>query len=213
MEPVLVEWTQGRRAEPHVVIHPCGRVGIRRVTDIGDPIEVSRAADLAHLSDLPGLDHFHGFAVMVAAAPLGSHLADAVVARGGVAHGAAFGDAGGEGLFDIDVLAGLEGGDRGQGVPVVRRADETGVDIVPLNHAPEILHRCGSPAPQLFDAVGGDGNAVVVDVANHGDFGVGVGEERGDIAGGDAAPADQADADTIARSGLGGPCGGCGGGG
>ena len=46
----------------------------------------------------------------------------------------------GRGLLDVHVLAGLEPPDRGERVPVVRRRDDDGVDVLVFEHAPHVLN-------------------------------------------------------------------------
>ena len=48
----------------------------------------------------------------------------------GVAHGAPLGDGQRRRLLQVDVLAVLHRGDRDQRVPVIRRADDDGVDVL-----------------------------------------------------------------------------------
>jgi hypothetical protein len=51
---------------------------------------------------------------------------------------ATFGDGVGDGFFQIDMLAGADGGERDQGVPVIRGGDGNGIDIVAGEQLPEI---------------------------------------------------------------------------
>ena len=57
-------------------------------------------------------------------------LEDPVVLPRGLDHGLPLGDGQRQGLLAIDVAARLHRGDRGQGVPVVDRADGDGVEVV-----------------------------------------------------------------------------------
>ena len=47
------------------------------------------------------------------------------------------------GLLDVDVLAGLQRPDGGERVPVVRRRDHDGVDVLVVEHPPQILNEPG----------------------------------------------------------------------
>ena len=67
-------------------------------------------------------------------------LHDLVVPRRRLDHLAAFPHRVRRGLLDVDVLAGLERPDGGERVPVVRRGDDDGVDVLVVEHAPQILH-------------------------------------------------------------------------
>ena len=58
-------------------------------------------------------------------------------------HPAAFPDRVRCGLLDVDVLAGLQRPDGGERVPVVRRRDHDGVDVLVVEHPPEILNEPG----------------------------------------------------------------------
>ena len=65
---------------------------------------------------------------MRAAARLRAELHDAAVLLGRGDHRLPFEDVVAVGLLDVDVLAGLAGVDRRQGVPVVGRADDEGIE-------------------------------------------------------------------------------------
>ena len=64
---------------------------------------------------------------------------DPVVLAGGLDHPPAFADVVADRLLDVDVLARLAGPDRGQGVPVVRRGDRDGVDVLVVEDLAEVL--------------------------------------------------------------------------
>ena len=66
-------------------------------------------------------------------------LHDLVVARRRLDHLAAFPHGVRRGLLDVDVLAGLQRPDGGERVPVVGRGDDDGVDVLVVEHAPQIL--------------------------------------------------------------------------
>jgi hypothetical protein len=72
------------------------------------------------------------------AALLRAHLHHTLVPPGRVHHHASLSDRQGERLLDVHVLAGLTRQDRRKCVPVIRRADDDGVDVGAIDHAPEI---------------------------------------------------------------------------
>jgi hypothetical protein len=70
-----------------------------------------------------------------AADPLAAHLEDPFVPVGGGDDFDPFVDGEGHRLLDVDVLAGREGVERHLPVPVVRRGDEHGVDVLVVEQA------------------------------------------------------------------------------
>ena len=102
---------------------------------------------LVHSADAAVADVLDGAAEV--AVEFGALLAaglehDVVVARR-LHHRARFGDRQRQRLFAIDVLASASGEDRGDGVPVIRRADDDGVDIAAIQQFAEI-DVCGATA-------------------------------------------------------------------
>ena len=87
------------------------------------------AEDGVEFAEAAVADHFAGFAEAGVGALLAAGLEDAVVFGDGGDHGAAFGDREGAGFFAVDIPAGADGLDGGDGVPVVGKGDEDGVDI------------------------------------------------------------------------------------
>ena len=57
------------------------------------------------------------------------------------------------GLFDIDVLARIEGHDRHGGVPVVGRSDDDGIYGLVVEKAPEVLFATGFLRPLIDDGL------------------------------------------------------------
>ena len=71
---------------------------------------------------------------------------------GGLDHLAALVNGHGQGLLHVDVLARLAGLDRLDGVPVVGRGDDHGVDVLAVEHAAKVLvpgHLSGELLPHL----------------------------------------------------------------
>src|SRR5262249_29037586 len=122
MEAVWIEGVFRRGPEPEIVVHAGGRLPIGLVTDAlavaGDPAagerhfaQLARAHELRRAGDVGG------------AAPLRADLHHALVFAGRLDHAPALNQVVGDGLFDVDVFAGLTGPDGGQGVPVIGRGD------------------------------------------------------------------------------------------
>ena len=126
--------------------------------------------DLAELARLQVLDRRGG---VRCAAALGADLHDPAVLPRGLDHLAALPDAVAGRLLDVDVLAGLAGPDRAQGVPVVGRGDHQRVDALVVEHAPEVLDGLGPLAAQRLDLGGPAGEQARVDVGQVGDLDVG----------------------------------------
>src|SRR5690606_24512729 len=119
VEAVRIEGPFRRGAQPQIVIHAFGGFAVRRVADAADPIQVRPRAHRPYFAEASGLDVLDRALVHRAATPLRAHLHDTVVGAHGLEHRTAFVDAGGQGLFDIYVFAGLAAVDGGQGVPMI----------------------------------------------------------------------------------------------
>ena len=99
------------------------------------------AKPLGHV-DLPELaraEEGDGVLDALVAAALGAGLDDPVVLPRGLDDPPAFADVVADRLLDVDVLAGLAGPDRRQGVPVVGRGDRDGVDRLVVEQAADVL--------------------------------------------------------------------------
>ena len=88
--------------------------------------------DLAELAFLD--DPVAGFDEVGRAAALRSHLHHALVLARGGDHGLAFDHIDADRLLHVDIGAGLDGGDHGQGVPVVGRGDQDDVEVLLREH-------------------------------------------------------------------------------
>ena len=84
----------------------------------------------------------------------------------GLDHRLALGDVVADRLLDVHVLARLAGVDRRQGVPVVGRGDDHGVDVLGVEHLAVVAHGRRLVAPRLLDPVGGLRGVTVVDVGD-----------------------------------------------
>src|SRR5439155_15477588 len=118
---------------------------------------------------------------------------------------------------DIDIGASFEGGDGGQGVPVVRGADDHDVEVLRLEHRAEVGEGRGAALGAFLDLVGGGAEHLAVHVAQGGHFDVGF--AHGVAAVDHAVPAAADDAEAVGlglvggNSGFGGQGGSGGGGG
>src|SRR5437899_2802333 len=86
------------------------------------------------------MEEFHRLTDARLTADLRAGLADAVVVAGELDDAPSLADVVADRLFDIYVLAGLDGPDRGQCVPVVRRGDAHRVNRRIVHDPPQILH-------------------------------------------------------------------------
>src|SRR5262249_46351657 len=89
-----------------------------------------------------------------AAALLRAVLHDALVLPGRLDAAAAFDHVVAQRLLDVDVLAGLAGPDGHQRMPVVRRGDGEGVQLLVVEGLPDVPHALRCPAPLLLDGPG-----------------------------------------------------------
>ena len=106
---------------------------------------------------------------MLARPLLGTDLTDPVVAPGCIHHGAAFLDVVAERFLAVDILAGHAGADKRDGVPVVGRADDHRVHVVPLENRVKVNGRRGLLAVLFLDLVSGPVHVPLVHVAKSSD--------------------------------------------
>ena len=81
-------------------------------------------------------------------------------------HRLALGDVVADRLLDVDVLAGQNGVDRGQGMPVVGRGDDDRVEVLAVEHRPIVAGGLGRIALLLLDPLGRFAGMTVVDVGD-----------------------------------------------
>jgi hypothetical protein len=123
-------------------------------------------------------------------------LRDAVVAAGGFDHAAAFVNGDRQRLFAINVFAGVAGGNGLNCVPVVRRGDDHGIEISPLEQLAEVAIGL-SLASELFV---GPGQIRLEDVAQRDDVHIAVFEKRVEQLRAAVAHADETEADAFVYS-------------
>ena len=110
----------------------------------------------------------------------------------------------GNGLLNIDILAGLHGPDGAEGVPVVRRGDGDGVDVLAFEQASDVFAGLDGDAlvrPLLFLSTE-DG---VIDIAQAGDAGAFDAGETLEVITAASAEADDGDAHVVFGAGDLGP--------
>src|ERR1035441_1984224 len=103
--------------------------------DIFGPVAVApRAGDpdvhLAHGADRASLDEFQYASVIVGGMDLSAHLSDDAGLGGGLGNRAGLPNIMGEGLFAIDVLAEVDGGQDGKSVRVLSAGHDHGVNVI-----------------------------------------------------------------------------------
>jgi len=208
VEAVFVEGTFGRGSEPDVVVDACGDFAVGVDAD-GVAPAVAEAAGHVDFADGAVLDVLNGFLDGGVGPDLGAVLDDAVVFAGGFDELAAFIDIMGAGLFDVDVFAGLDGPDGGEGVPVVGGGDGDDVDVGVFHDAAEVGFGLGRGkaviGEEFFDA---GREEAFVDVADRDDFDVLLGNESAEMGLAASAEAEHGDADGLVGRFLGGGGGG-----
>src|SRR5262249_53261190 len=142
---------QRGRAAPQVVVHRRRR--LLRAVHLADaaPRLVAQAAGQRDLAELALVEEVHGRARAGHAAAVGAGLTDAVVPAGRLDDPPALADVVADRLLDVNVLAGLDGPDGHERVPVVRRGDADDVDALVVEQLAEVLLELGGVALRLLD--------------------------------------------------------------
>ena len=125
--------------------------------------------DAAHLADAPVAHELASAPEILQRALPASRLPDSGVPLLRVRHGAAFHQAVRDRLFAVDVQAGVQSGDGGDRVPVVRRRQGERVDVLARKQLAEVgIGLAACIAVALIDAALGGHQMVPIHVA-HGD--------------------------------------------
>ena len=103
-----------------------------------DSRAVNDGAGPADRAELAAAEILEGLVTGRAGAALRAHLDHAAVLAGRGDHLPAFPDVVGQRLLDVDVLARLAGPDGGQGVPMVGRGDDDGVDVLVVEQLADV---------------------------------------------------------------------------
>lgn len=106
----------------------------------------------------------------------------------------------GERFFHVNIPTRLTGKYRWNRVPMVRRGNNHGVEIVAVENTAKILRAFRPMLPLLLDDLNSFRDLGVIHVANHGEIHFGVGEKRGEIAPAHSAAADDTDANFVIRA-------------
>ena len=125
------------RAEPELEVEAGGRGG-----DAGGAAGGgggSPDVDVPELADAAVADEGAGEAEDAGGALLGAELEDAFVAVDVFAQGPVFGEVEAHGLFEVNVLAGADGGQGGEHVPVIGGGDEDGVEVLAGDQFAEVV--------------------------------------------------------------------------
>ncbi len=127
-------------AEPHVpvdevlagLVRPGGLVQRAERPERAVPAGIAVVAALrpGDLADAAALDDLAGLPELVLGGEVGADLEDLPVLPDGVPHLDGLLHREGHGLFAVDMLSGVHGGDGDGGMPVVRRGDEDRVDVL-----------------------------------------------------------------------------------
>ena len=185
-----------RGTDPQVVVERLGRLGGLGMADRFALLTVPGFRD-QHLANDSALQSLHGLAHVRGAAALRADLHHALVAAGGLDHQPAFADVVAARLFDVDVLAGVAGQNRGGGVPMVGRGNPHGVDTLVVEHATQVLDRLGRRAAELLSRGGGCSQASFIDVAHVRDLHLLVFGQQVDVMTSHASGSDHADDESL----------------
>ena len=145
------------------------------------------------VAEFPALEISHGFLEHFGAAALDADLDDALGFGGDLDHAATFGNGEGEGLFDVDVLAGATGVDHHEGVPMVRGGDGDGINVFVFEEL-AVVFIAGGGGAGFF---GGEIEITVIQVADGDGLGVAEFEEAVVDLVAAIAETDEAHAETI----------------
>ena len=170
-EAVLVVRHCRGGAEIEVPVDSRRRTGIGRAPDaVRVFVSDARGACDCDVSDCTGPDEV-GCLLAVARRPaMDARLHDSIGPPGGFDHATAFVNCQRKWLLDVHVLARVAGVDHHQGVPMVGRCDDDGIDIGPRNQVSVISDEGGRRPGDL----GGVFHVVAADVADGDDLLVGV---------------------------------------
>ena len=201
VETIRVEWTQGSRPKPHVIVNPVGNGLIRLHWDGGAPALIGEDTDGADLAELAAVDKGHGILPMgIAALPL-AHLDDSVVLLRGPDHDVALLDAVAQWFLAIYVLSGLAGSHQLEAMPVIWSADYDHIYVFVVDEFPPILiEMLDLLALDLLHVGGTLLENPIINIAKRYAIHVRITEECVQVAEPLAPAADQADVDLVIRS-------------
>ena len=194
----LVESAHGGGAGPEVPVEVIGDGGTGLLGG-GAAAHVVVAADfgMGDAAEFPGVDDFvFGVDEVWGGSALGADLDDAFVFACGGEDGLAFGDVDGDGFLQVEVGAGFDGIDGGEGVPMVGGGDEDEVGFLFGEEFLVVLVGGGRFFRDLAggDEVGGFGYHLAIDIAEADDVDGGDLDEAEEVGFAVPAGADEGDA-------------------
>ena len=196
-----------RGPQPHVPVERLRHRLRRQIALLGGAAHV----DVHHLQLADGAvaHQLAGEAEVVVGALLAAHLKNAAVAAGRLGNRLGLADGQRKWLLAVDVLAGLHGLDRLNGVPVGRGGDHDRVDVGAGEQLAEVaidrnalVVRAEALGIGLPDQVAADLEPVALDIAERDDLNVLAAEAALQMPPHHLAHADQADGDPVARRSL-----------
>ncbi len=184
------------RPDPVVVIEAGRWSGVLPASNRTAPLDVPAFGD-HHVTDDPVAQQLHGVDHHRGAAALSAVLHQCLIASGCLDQQPPLADVVRDRLLDVDVLAGIAGQDRGDRVPMIGRGDHDRIDGLVIQHPPQIGNRSVRRNLKRFSR---GGSAVVIDVADVGDFDVRCLAEQSGVVIAAASAADQADHQLVVRA-------------
>ncbi len=169
MHQVLVIRLLRRRAKPEVVVQFLGRL-LRPAEADAPPRLAGVAVGDQQLAVLAAADGRHLLDPMRVGAALRALLDDAAVFPRRLDQLAALEDIVAAGLLHVDVLARLARPNRLQRVPMVRRGDGNGVQVLVVEHFPKVLEALGRIAAVVLDPPAPRGEQPAVGIDQVGDL-------------------------------------------
>ena len=157
-------------AAPLIPVHAAGRRRVGRGLLFSIRAAGDEHSDHSNAADFAGADEVHAGAMMRADAAMESHLDNAVAGLGGAQHGLAFGDGMAGGFFHKQMRARFQGGNGGQGVPVIGRGDNHNFRPQCRKHYLVVVERSRLVAVEVFHFVGGGLQRTAINVAEADDF-------------------------------------------
>ena len=137
VESFLVKWSQWCRSQPHVVIDSSGWTGVLWFSN-GTLACTFPGLGNQHLSEFPGTDVIDCLLEMITCPGLRSHLDNALVLSHGCHHPFSLFHVVAIWLFHVNILSCKAGEDRGDGMPVVRGANNKYIDGGVIHQSAEI---------------------------------------------------------------------------
>ena len=121
------------RPNPGVPVKVLWWLFVRRIADtFGKFVLNVKAAYNRYLADRTVSYQFRSFAAKLRGQSLNANLSDPIVFSCRSNHCTTFVDEGGYGLFHVDIFSRQTGMNHLQGVPMVRRGDDHGVNVLPV---------------------------------------------------------------------------------